>query len=70
MLATLKKSRFGMALYRLSKRPVLGMTLRFVLRIFRHERLNPAHLLPANRAHNARQIRILRAFEAQDTLGK
>ncbi|WP_456389773.1 hypothetical protein [Profundibacter sp.] len=70
MLAALKKSRFGIALYRLSKRPVLGMSLRFILRIFRHERLNHAHLSPVNRAHNARQIRILRAFESQEISGK
>lgn len=70
MLAVLKKSRFGMALYRMSKRPVLGMTLRFILHIFRHERLNPAHLSPANRAHNARQMRTLRDFEAQNTSAK
>lgn len=70
MLAALKKSRLGMALYHITKRPVLGLLPRLILSVIKHERLNPAHLSAANRAHNARQSDILRAFDAQNTSGK
>jgi hypothetical protein len=64
MIASLKKTRLGKAIHHLSRRPVIGCPIRMISRFVQSEVFQPAHLHPANIAHNRREARILRQFES------
>ena len=64
MIAKLKKTALGKAIYRLS-RARLGAPLQMLSRAVQHEALQLEHLKSAHRSHNQKQIDILAHFEAQ-----
>jgi len=64
MIKKLKQSKFGKALYRLSRSP-LGAPLRRLARLAQHERVQLTHLSRAHRQHNQKQTDVLGRFETQ-----
>ncbi len=64
MIKRLKKTNLGKQIHRFSKRSVMGRPLRKMLDLEVLELLNPAHLSPANMAHNRHQMAVLKKFEA------
>jgi hypothetical protein len=64
MLDRFKRTRAGESLYLLSQRPVIGWPLRKLFRFLQSEAFQPAHLSPANIAHNRHQRATLKRFEA------
>lgn len=64
MIDRLKRTRLGKLIYRLSRRPVVGWPLRMLARFVQSEAFQPAHLVPANIAHNQNARAALKRFEA------
>lgn len=63
MIAQLKKSRLGKAIYVISRSGPLGWPLLMLSRLVQSEPLQPTHIYPRNLRHNARQRQILAAFD-------
>ena len=62
MIAKLKTTAFGKAIYRLT-RSRLGAPLQVLSKAAQHEALQLEHLQSAHRSHNQKQIDILSRFE-------
>ncbi|MEL7165876.1 MAG: hypothetical protein AAGL96_10440 [Pseudomonadota bacterium] len=65
MIEKIKHSRFGQTLYRFSRRPVIGRPVLMLAKLLQSDALNLDHVKAKNRAHNARQMEILAAFERE-----
>lgn len=70
MIVFLKKTRLGKYLYRLSRRPRIGMPLRRIAGFLQSEFLRSDHFKPQNTAHNRKANAVLNQFLESHGLGQ
>ncbi len=65
MIKNLKKTFLVQRIYRLSRNSLLGLPLRALVRLLRHDGANVAYWSRTNRRHNRAQRAVLARFEAE-----